>query len=193
MWGQDAGFSTAALSKFPNCVAFSGHSHTPLRDERTVWQGAFTSVGTASLRYLIPFGGRENASIFGVPDNGPKQMPPLRCQDGQNALFMSVYDDRIVLERRDALNDLPLGPDWIIPLLADGVDRTALPFAPRAKTEAVPQFTPGATVSATHGTGRARNGKAETVSASPAHPSIPPGWSASPHARAAARSRAIWA
>ena len=172
VWGQDAGFSTAALSRFPNCVAFSGHSHTPLRDERTIWQGAFTSVGTASLRYLIPFGGRENASIFGVPDNGPEQMPPLRCQDGQNALFMSVYDDRIVLERRDALNGLPLGPDWIIPLLADGVDRSALPFAPRAKTEPVPQFASDAAVSVTHGTGRARNGKTEIEQVTVAFPNI---------------------
>lgn len=91
-------------------------------------------------------GSRTASPSFGVPDNGPEQMPPLCCQDGQNALFMSVYDDRIVLERRDALNDLPLGPDWIIPLLADGVDRTALPFAPRAKAEPVPQFASGAPI-----------------------------------------------
>lgn len=158
-WGQDPGHTTAALAKFPNCVAFSGHSHTPLRDERTIWQGEFTSVGTASLRYLIPFGARENSRVFGAPDSGREQMPALSCQDGQNALFMTVYDDRIVLERRDALNDLPVGADWVIPLLADGVDRTAFPFAKRAPLEPVPQFAPGDAVAVTRGKGKSRFGK----------------------------------
>ena len=51
VWGQDSGESTAALKAFPNAVAFTGHSHTPLTDDRTLWRGAFTSVGTASLKY----------------------------------------------------------------------------------------------------------------------------------------------
>lgn len=78
-WGQDSGNSTVALKAFPNAVSFTGHSHTPLTDDRTLWLGDFTSVGTASLKYLIPFGGRENSRIFGVEDSKTQQMPFLGC------------------------------------------------------------------------------------------------------------------
>ena len=129
-WGEDKGYSTAALSAFPNAVAFTGHSHTPLTDDRTLWRGAFTSIGTASLRFLVLFGGRENSYIWGERDNDFQQMPALTGRDAQHGQLVTVYDDRIVLERRDFANDLPLGPDWIVPLPA-----YASSFAERAKTE----------------------------------------------------------
>ena len=43
--GDDRGESVRALSPFPNAVALTGHSHCAISDERTVWQGAFTSIG----------------------------------------------------------------------------------------------------------------------------------------------------
>lgn len=43
-------FSTrAVLSKYPQVVSFSGHSHYAASDPRSVWQGEFTAVGTGSL------------------------------------------------------------------------------------------------------------------------------------------------
>ena len=37
------------LSKYPQVVDFSGHSHYAASDPRSVWQGAFTAVGCGSL------------------------------------------------------------------------------------------------------------------------------------------------
>ena len=37
------------LSKYPQVVDFSGHSHYAACDPRSVWQGEFTAVGTGSL------------------------------------------------------------------------------------------------------------------------------------------------
>ena len=155
-WGQDNGRATAALGEFPNAVAFSGHSHTPLSDERTVWQGAFTSVGTASLRYLIPFGGRENARVFGSRGDAAReaQMPFLTCADGKHGQLVSVYDDCLVIERRDFQYDLPLAADWVIPLPFDG----SYAFAPRALKATVPEFASGAKVTVSHRLGRNRAG-----------------------------------
>ena len=154
-WGQDAGHSTAALCAFPNAVAFTGHSHTPLTDDRTLWRGAFTSVGTGSLRYLIPFGGRENSRIFGAKDDGTQQMPFLRCADGHHGQLMTVFDDRLVLERRDFENDLPAGPDWVVSLPA-----AAESFAARAKKCPVPEFPAGSQVGIARVAGVNRAGKA---------------------------------
>ena len=153
-WGQDSGNSTSALKAFPNAVSFTGHSHTPLTDDRTLWRGEFTSVGTASLKYLIPFGGRENSRIFGVADPQTQQMPFLGCGDGHHGQVMTVYADRIVLERRDFENDLPAGPGWVVPLPAASAS-----FAERGKSAAVPQFADGAKVSVAQIDGKNRRGE----------------------------------
>ncbi|MBP5511731.1 MAG: metallophosphoesterase [Kiritimatiellae bacterium] len=156
-WGQDSGASTEALSKFPNAIAFSGHSHVPLVDDRVIWQGSFTSVGTASLRYLIPLGGRENTAPFGAEDPAYQQMPRLELTDCQHGELVTVYGDCLTIERRDFANGLPVGADWVVPLAFDG----SLSFAARAAKAPVPQFGAGAlvTVAATTGANR----KKETV------------------------------
>ena len=140
-WGQDAGHSTAALSKFPNAIAFSGHSHTPLNDDRTLWRGGFTSIGTASMRNLLPFGGRENSFIFGEERVGRQQMPIMHTYDGHQGQLATVYGDRIVIERIDFTNSLPLAEDWIIPLPA-----RAESFEERGRKAKIPEFPEGSAV-----------------------------------------------
>lgn len=48
-WGMDD--LTAILKKYPQVVDFSGHSHFPMDDPTSVWQGEFTALGTATLSY----------------------------------------------------------------------------------------------------------------------------------------------
>lgn len=48
-WGHP--FFKKLLKKYPNVVDFSGHSHYPLNDPRSLWQGEYTAVGTGSLKY----------------------------------------------------------------------------------------------------------------------------------------------
>ena len=115
-WCPDRGYATRALSAFPNAVAFSGHSHTSLTDERSVWQGAFTSIGTSSLRY----GGSADQ------------------YEQRQGMLVKVYDDRIVIVRRDFLHDESLGDDWVIPLPVGEAKPFA--FVTRKKESAAPQF-----------------------------------------------------
>ena len=48
-WGET--YFSDVLSRFPQVVDFSGHSHYPLNDPRSLWQGAFTAVGTGAIYY----------------------------------------------------------------------------------------------------------------------------------------------
>ena len=49
-WGD---FTTATVyNKYSQVVVFSGHSHYPMNDPRSLWQGSYTSIGTASLSYF---------------------------------------------------------------------------------------------------------------------------------------------
>ena len=157
-WGRDDGFAGRSLSPFPNAVAFSGHSHHPLTDERSIWQGAFTSIGTASLRYIDPIYGRENAGPHALDDL--KQMPFVNQYDGRQGMLVSVYGDRIVVERRAFLHDGKLGPDWVIPLSA--AKGRPFSFKARAERAVAPQFPAGAEVAVT-GPADGKDRKGRTV------------------------------
>ena len=49
-WGHS--FFTKLLKKYPNVVDFSGHSHYPINDPRSLWQNEYTAIGTGSLKYV---------------------------------------------------------------------------------------------------------------------------------------------
>ena len=170
-WGHDSGKVTKALSAYPNAVAFSGHSHYSLTDERSIWQGAFTSVGTSSLRYSgMPYNahppyGYENTSTEGRNAwkvNAEKMMPGFSAGDCRQGMLWRVYGDRMVVQRREFLSDLDVGADWVIPLPV--AEPKPFTFAARARVAGVPAFPAGAalTVSAvkakTRG-GSSRDGK----------------------------------
>lgn len=173
-WGEDAGYARRALNPFPNAVAFSGHSHTSLTDPSAIWQGEFTSLGTASLRYggggfPQPSGrGYENG---GTPDMkrhsqmladasklmGDEQRGEARWGSRQG-LLVSVYDDRIVYHRRDFVNGEALGDDWVMPLPA----AEAKPFAPEANRalRLPPKFPAGAALTISAEKRKPRKGEA---------------------------------
>lgn len=51
------------LAKYPQVVDFSGHSHYPINDPRSIWQGSFTALGDGTLSYY-------EMGIAGVTESG---------------------------------------------------------------------------------------------------------------------------
>lgn len=49
-WGHD--YFIDIFSRYPQIVHFSGHSHYPLNDPRSIWQKDYTAIGTGSLAYM---------------------------------------------------------------------------------------------------------------------------------------------
>ena len=45
----------AIFNQYPQVVDFSGHTHFPITDPQSVWQGGYTAVNTASLAYLCTY------------------------------------------------------------------------------------------------------------------------------------------
>lgn len=123
-WGHDRGDTTAALSKFPNAFAISGHSHYSLTDGHSLWQGAFTSLSMSSLRYGSAFtedlhpDAFEDTKSYGVGAdvaNARKMMPRSSFIDARQGSVLTVFDDRIEITRHDFLADEPLADDWVVP------------------------------------------------------------------------------
>ena len=132
-WGRDDGTSTDVLSRFPNAIAFSGHSHYPLTDPRFLWQGAFTSVNASSLRYM----GHTDEEF-------PRDGRPVRAPDEPDARhgqLWSVHADRIDVERRDFRTGLPIGETLTMPLPA--AEPKPFAYAEHAKRLSAPEFLDG--------------------------------------------------
>lgn len=140
----DKGAAFAALKGFPNAISFTGHSHRPFNDERSIWQGEFTAFATPSLSYANHPPGHENGK---ERSRGGRTMPPIadrRDLRGGQGYVVSVYRDRMVVERIDIEEDCAEGaPAWIVPL--GGGDK---PFdlARRAAASVAPRFPAGATL-----------------------------------------------
>ena len=154
-WGHDDGTSTRVLSAFPNAVAFSGHSHYTLTDERTVWQGAFTSINTSSMKYSShDYSCRENApgnsSGYGG-ENREHAMKRIETGDGRQGMLVSVFDDRLEIERREFFYGEALGDNWLVPIpaRADG----PLSYSRRAAKRSAPEFAEDAKVEVCAGDG----------------------------------------
>lgn len=50
--GWDDEFFKDIFLEYPQIVHFSGHSHYPLSDPRSIWQDEFTAIGTGALYYV---------------------------------------------------------------------------------------------------------------------------------------------
>lgn len=155
-WGQDDGTVTRILNNYPNAVAFSGHSHSPLGDDRDLWQEGFTSIGTSSLSYLYPMPARENTYQDDSSIKPPTQMANMDSSDGRQGMVMRVYDSCITLERREFVYDQLLGDNWILPFPISL--KEPLNFENRKRTAPVPQFAPDTKATVTQALGQDRYG-----------------------------------
>ena len=78
-WGNR--FFNGVFEKYPNVVDFSGHSHYPVNDPRSVWQKEFTAIGTGSLKY----------TELTVDDE--RKVHPPTCEDCANFLIVEADKD----------------------------------------------------------------------------------------------------
>ena len=150
VWGQDDGVTSKLLSAYQNAISFSGHSHTSLTDERSIWQGAFTSVGCASLRdvsvntpgLLALPDGLENGRTPKKANDAEKAMGMLARMDCRQGQMVRVYGDRVVFSRREFISGETLCDDLVMPLPA--AERRPFEFAGRAAAAKAPEFPGGA-------------------------------------------------
>ena len=147
-WGHDDGTSTRVLSQFPNAISFTGHSHYTLTDERTIWQGAFTSINTSSMRYSSTdynlrdnIGG--NSGGYGKWQRS-RVTPKAGTGDGKQGMLLEVGDDAIVIHRREFTFDQDLGDDWVIPLPV--AKEKPFAYKTHAAKRVAPEFAKGAEV-----------------------------------------------
>ena len=85
----------AMLQKYPRVIDFSGHSHYPINDPRSAWQGCFTAFGTGTLSYFEMGGERGRYSKF----------PPGYTRAAQLYIVEVCRDASVVLKPYDIITD----------------------------------------------------------------------------------------
>jgi len=157
--GQDSGRTSAILAKHPNAISINGHKHRTATEELSLWQGAFTAIQSPALFTLLTAAGRENGrcSCDAALSDPPQQMPQINTiPDGSHALVMTIWPDRIVVDRVDIIHGgEPVAAPWVIKWPNDG----SASFEARGKGVPAPQFAQGAQVTARKIAGSDRSGK----------------------------------
>lgn len=130
-WGIDS--FKDIFEQYPQIVHISGHSHYPLNDPRSIWQGEFTAIGTGALKYAELTVDGENRVH---PDNYKKmaQMWVIEV-DRENTVRLRGYD---------ALSSTLLC-EYFINNPADSSQRQFTPAQQEAVSDA-PEFPDGASV-----------------------------------------------
>lgn len=118
------------LAQHPQIINFSGHSHYPINDPRSIWQGTFTALGCGTLSYFemekngvsgqFPENNREAAQMYVVEVNKESSVR-IRCYDlitgsffgetyyietpSDATSFAYTYKNRKMLENLPAFDD----------------------------------------------------------------------------------------
>ncbi len=62
---------TDTLSKYPQVIDFSGHSHFPMKDPRSIYQGAFTALGDGTMFYYeLGINGLQATGFYPIDEFG---------------------------------------------------------------------------------------------------------------------------
>ncbi len=88
-WGEDE--LTAILMNYPQIIDFSGHSHAPINDPRSIYQRHFTCLGTGTLSY---FELDEFDKVYGtIPPNDDNAAQMLFVEaDAEGRVRIYPYD-----------------------------------------------------------------------------------------------------
>jgi predicted phosphodiesterase len=115
----DGGWSTdkfkSTLDRYPQAIVFSGHTHYPLGDPRSIHQDRFTAINTASTTYS-EVEANVGLNIGTLPE---------KYDNITEGLIVTVIENGDVkLERWDTYRNEEIHPDWLITAPHDGTHFT---------------------------------------------------------------------
>ncbi len=87
-WGMTE--FTAVLSKYPQVIHISGHSHYPADDPRSIWQGAFTAINDGGMAYYELT--VDDERVVHPSDSGKMAQALFIEVDANNRVLVRVYD-----------------------------------------------------------------------------------------------------
>lgn len=125
------------FKNYPQVVSISGHTHAPLMDERSIWQGGYTAINTQCLSYQC----FENADLT-------QQVEGDAAFDETNpmAMIMEIKDGKVTIQRYSILDGKTQKEPWVL----DTVDASKFTYTDekRRAASAAPTWTDNTPVTA---------------------------------------------
>ena len=90
------------LKNYPQVVHFSGHSHYPLNNPKSIYQKDFTAVNTCTISY------------FDFPSDIERNIDDTLINDVCQALLVEVKGEDIRIRKLDLISNSYIGDDWTI-------------------------------------------------------------------------------
>ena len=131
-WGLDV--FTDVLSKYPQVVHISGHSHFPANDPRAIWQGSFTAINDGGLAY------------FELAVDGKNGQFPEGNDKMSQALIIEVDADNRVLVKVLDVDSGKIMREFLIDNISEE-NKTKYSFDKRKEKASAPVFSEDATLS----------------------------------------------
>ena len=131
------------MRAYSNCFMVAGHSHKSVSDDLALWQGDFTVFGAGSTKSVSMRPGYENSP--GQPSPG-QYVPHTRAAENGKASqgsLVSVYRDKVIVERMEFTRGQALGDAWELPLPLERHPDNPFVIAEQAPA---PEFPEGAKV-----------------------------------------------
>ncbi|MCI9625877.1 MAG: hypothetical protein HFI90_03745 [Clostridia bacterium] len=91
---------TNVLAEYPQVVAFSGHSHINMNDEKSIHQKNYTSLNTGSMSYIEIDRGNNFQMHTNAGQVASFEIPVTQCY------FVEVFSDRVEFDR------VAVNADW---------------------------------------------------------------------------------
>lgn len=88
------------LEKYPQVVLVAGHTHYPVSDPKSIYQKDYTAVNSGSIAYIWT----EKGYLQG-------EVPEAEVSNG---LLVKVYDDEVVIKRRNFTGARWVQDPWVI-------------------------------------------------------------------------------
>jgi len=136
------------FKNYPQVIFFCGHLHFPEEDERSIWQGDFTTIGIGSTYYCSNHSkDDEDGNTFIDVENGYETADAQKTSQG---LYVEVdKNSNVKITRLDFANKEEIKQPWMIP--APQKDKSQLLYytpAQEAETfgKNAPVFSAGASV-----------------------------------------------
>ena len=148
-----------ALNQYRNAVGFFGHWHHSAANWREIYFVKGSSFPCIQVPTCHPLGDLKLAhgkSLFKVPISGTESAGKAR-----QGFVVRVYDDMMVIERREFGEGGSLGADWVMPLGTAGEH----PFSMKELKKVIgePQFREGAKLAVEEWTNETKGEKGITI------------------------------
>ncbi len=96
-WG--VGDLKSVFEEYPQIIHFSGHSHYPINDPRSIWQGSFTAVGTGAIKYMeFTVDGKKSVHPDHYEKTGQAWIVEVSAQNEVRLRGYDVYSEALLCE-----------------------------------------------------------------------------------------------